>query len=53
MDKQKEERDRVNQALREGKSITHTTAKQVLWEMYRTGREAIDIIEEQGLWEIK
>lgn len=34
------------------KSITRATGKYVLGEMFRTGRDAISIIEEQDLWQI-
>lgn len=34
------------------RGITTTTAKYVLWEMFRTGRDALSIIEEQNLWQI-
>ncbi len=32
--------------------ITHTTAKYVLKEMYRTGKSALEIVEEQDLWQL-
>jgi len=32
--------------------ITHTTAKYVLEEMFRTGKNALEIVNEQDLWEI-
>lgn len=35
------------------KSITDTTAKEVLWKMYETGEDAETIIERENLWEIK
>ncbi len=34
------------------KRITDATAKKVLWEMYRTGKDADTIINEQDLWGI-
>lgn len=34
------------------RGITMATAKKVLWEMYKTGRDAHSIIEEQDLWQI-
>ena len=35
-----------------GKRITHTTAKYVLEEMVRTGKNPLEIVEEQDLWEL-
>ncbi len=37
---------------RKSPGITNTTFKYVLGKMYDTGREAIDIVNEEDLWQI-
>lgn len=38
--------------LVDGGTITHTTAKEVLETMFKTGRSAVDIVDEKGLAQI-